>query len=235
MNPVEIGQGKSFKGLAQYLLHDEKREGEQTRSTSERVGFVASFNLDDAPPDRAWRLMAATAKSAKALKEAAGIKAGKTPIKTVYHYSINFSPDDEVSAELIEKAVRESLEVLDMAHHQALAVEHLDKEHRHVHVMVNLIDPENGMSAATPVLQENGKKASKLSYAHKKFSKWAARFERENGLEITEGRQRNANDREQGNKVDARRKRRNVYDRDKREATQDRRRDFVKRQQNDYE
>lgn len=68
MNPVEIGTGKSFKGLAAYLLHDPAQA-----QTSARVGWVQSFNLDDADPDRAWRLMAATAKSADQLKEAAGL------------------------------------------------------------------------------------------------------------------------------------------------------------------
>ena len=68
MNPVEITQGKSFKGLSQYLLQDENRE------TSERVGWVQTFNLADAEGDQAWRLMLATANSANALKEASGIK-----------------------------------------------------------------------------------------------------------------------------------------------------------------
>lgn len=233
MNPVEIGQGKSFKGLAKYILHDPRREGEESRTTSERVGWIQSFNLDDADGETAWRRMVSTAKNANALKEAAGMKKGKTPVKTAFHYTLNFNPQDELTQEIMEKAVAESLAVYGMEHHEALAVEHTDTDHRHIHIMVNLIDPENGMSAATPVLQENGKKASKLSYAHKKLSRWAQKFERDNGLTITEGRLANENKRSRGEKVNAKRKSRNVYDREKREATTDRRRDFMKRQQND--
>ena len=62
MNPVEITQGKSFKGLSAYLLQDENRE------TSERVGWSDTRNLAGADPDQAWRLMLATANSAGALK-----------------------------------------------------------------------------------------------------------------------------------------------------------------------
>lgn len=241
MNPVEITQGKSFKGLSQYLLHDEKLEGEQARDTSERVGWKQTFNLANPDPEDAWRLMLATANSANALKEAAGIKKGKKAVKVVHHYSINFNPDDEITPEIMQKAVEESLAVYGMSHHQALAVEHTDKGHRHVHVMVNLIDPENGVSAATPQVIEGSehpktgkpKKESKLSFGQKKLSRWAQKFERENGLIVTEGRLANANKRQQGQKVDARRKKRNVYDRDKREETTDRRRDFIKRQHND--
>jgi hypothetical protein len=227
MNPVEITQGKSFKGLAAYLLQDENRE------TAERVGWTQTINLADAPADQAWRLMLATANSANALKEASGIKKGRAVKNTVHHYSINFNPDDEVTPEIMAKAVCESLAVYGMEDHQALAVEHTDKAHRHVHVMVNLIDPTNGMSAASPQLCDDGKKRSKLSNSQRKLSSWAQKFERENGLEITEGRLSNANKRSRGEKVESRRKKRNVYDRDKREKTTDRRQDFKKRQQND--
>ncbi|MFO4987113.1 hypothetical protein RCK87_25570, partial [Salmonella enterica subsp. enterica serovar 1,4,[5],12:i:-] len=72
MNPVEIGIGKSFKGLAAYLLHDPGRA-----ATAERVAWSDSFNLDGADAEKAWRLMAATALSADQLKAAAGIKKGR--------------------------------------------------------------------------------------------------------------------------------------------------------------
>jgi len=230
MNPVEITQGKSFKGLAAYLLHDERQAEGETITTAERVGWVQSFNLGGADGEQSWRLMLATANSAGDLKTAAGIKRGKTPKNVVHHYSLNFNPDDELTPEIIEAAVRESLAVYGMEHHQALAVEHTDKAHSHVHVMVNLIDPENGMSAATPVLGDDGKKRSKLSNSKRRLSSWAQKFERKNGLTITEGRLANANKRAQGEQVNAKRKPRNVYDREKRERTTDRRRDFTRRQ-----
>ena len=216
MNPVEIGTGKSFKGLAAYLLHDVREEGEEVRLSSDRVGWAQSFNLDGAGPDSAWRLMAATALSADQLKAAAGIKKGKPAVNTAYHFSLNFNPADHPTEDMERAAVVGALEALGLQDYQALAVSHEDKAHRHVHVMVNLIHPETGISAAS---KQPGGRPSPLSNSQRKLSSWAQKFERENRLEVTEGRLANANKREQGEVVDARRKPRNVYDREKQEGT----------------
>ena len=222
MNPVEYKQGQSFKGLASYLLHDERREGEEARTTAERVGSVESFNLNGADGQQAWKLMAATANSAADLKAAAGIKKGRAVKNTVFHYSLNFNPQDKVTPAIRRAAVKGSLSVLGLQDHQALAVEHTDKAHNHVHVMVNLIDPNNGMSAATPQMGDDGKKRSKLSNSQRKLSAFAAKFERDYRLTITDGRLENANRRMKGERVDAKRSPRNVRDRQKRESRADR-------------
>lgn len=219
MTPVEIGQGKSFKGLAAYLLHDPRIEGEQARTSTERVGWVQSYNLDGVGGEGAWRMMAATAMSANALKEAAGIKKGKPTVNTVFHFSINFNPADRPSEEIERRAVEGALKAIGLDEYQALAVRHTDHERSHVHVMVNLIHPENGMSAAS---KQQGGAPSPLSNSQRKLSSWAAKFEREHALEITEGRLVNANKRAQGEQVDARRKPRPVYDRDKKEGQDER-------------
>ena len=233
MNPIEIGKGQSFKGLAEYLLHDAGRDASgEYRQTANRVGWSETLNLDAAAPDRAWRLMLATANSANELKAAAGIKKGKAVAKPVYHYAITFSPDDQTTPDTERAAVRSSLAALGLEDHQALAVRHVDTDHAHIHVMVNLIDPASGMSAASPVMQENGRKSSKRSNSRRKLSQWAAQFERDHGLKITQGRLENANKRQQGEDVKAKRKPRNVHEREQREGT-DRRRDFLKRQHND--
>lgn len=223
MNPVKIGIGKSFKGLAAYLLHDHDRA-----ASADRVAWATSFNLDGASPDLAWRLMAATALSADELKEAAGIKKGKPAVNTAYHFSLNFPPQDTPSDELQRAAVEGALKALGLDKHQALAVSHRDTAHRHVHVMVNLIDPETGISAAS---KQDGRPAL-ISNDTRKLSQWAQAFEREQGLAVTEGRLANANKRAQGEPVDARRKPRNVYEQEKQE-TPDRRRDFLKRRYDD--
>jgi len=107
--------------------------------------------------------MLATANSANALKEAAGIKKGKPVKNTVYHYSINFNPDDELTPEIQQRAVAESLKALGLDDHQAMAVEHTDKAHNHIHVMVNLIDPTNGMSAASPQMDAASLRRASIS------------------------------------------------------------------------
>ncbi len=223
MNPVEIGTGKSFKGLAAYLLHDQGKA-----QTAERVAWVESHNLDDADGETAWRLMAGTAMSADKLKAAAGIKKGKPAKNVVYHLVLSFNPADQPSEAVQRAAVTSALEALGLDKHQALAVGHRDTDQTHVHVMVNLINPENGLSAAS---KQDGKPAL-LSNTQRKLSTWAAAFEREHKLAVTEGRLENATKRAQGETVDAKRKPRNVYDRQKAE-TPDRRRDYIKRQFDD--
>ena len=169
--------------------------------------------------------MAATAMSADKLKEASGIKKGKAAKNVVWHFSLSFNPADQPSEATQRAAVTSALKALGLDQHQALAVAHRDTAHSHVHVMVNLISPENGLSAAS---KQPGNKPALLSNSQRKLSTWAAAFEREHRLEITEGRLANANKRAQGERVDAKRKPRNVYEREKVETT-DRRRDYIKR------
>lgn len=199
MNPVVIGRGRSFKGLAQYLLHDPKA------ATAERVGWVETVNLNDADPDRAWRLMAGTAKNADALKEAAGLrKGGGKNTKPAYHYVVTFPEQDAPTEKLQKLAMTGSLKALGMSNLQAMAVQRLDGK-PHFHVMVNMINPDDGTTA-------------KLSHDHKKLSSWAKKFEKEHGLAVTAGRAENERKRQSGEYVNAKRKSRNVYEREQREG-----------------
>lgn len=206
MNPVDLARGRSFKGLASYLLHDASEDEGEHQASAERVGWTQSHNLNDASADKAWRLMVATSKSADALKKAAGeTNVGAKNTKPVYHYVITWPAADQPSEQLQKQAVAESLKTLKLDEHQALAVQHLDGQAPHVHVMVNLINPENG---TTP----------KLSYTKRNLRKWANEFELKHGLQVTQGSAANAVKRTNGEAVDARRKSRNVYEQEQREG-----------------
>ncbi|GJL66222.1 MAG: hypothetical protein NPIRA05_11930 [Nitrospirales bacterium] len=204
----------------------------QTVDETKKVGWTQTYNLGDTSDINAWMMMKATARSADDLKrmvveeenkkrkkkDQQQFRGGNTCKKPVYHFTITWPKDDAPSEKLQRKAVNEALKVLDMEHHQALAVQHLDRN-PHVHIMLNLIDPETGMSASTPFKLANGEeKASKLSFSKKKLRQWANRFEKANGLQITEGSHRNEERRQAGEKVDARRKSRAAYNRQKREG-----------------
>lgn len=215
MNPVELDRGRAFKSLANYLLHDVEAD------TSERVGWVQSYNLAGADGDRSWRLMASTAMSAKSLKEAAGLRtSGGQNKKPVYHYTLTWPQDDNdrLDPDMQRKAVAESLKTLGFEEHQALAVEHTDLDHKHVHVVVNLINPVDG---TTP----------KLSYTQKNLRKWANKFEEENDLTLTEGSRTNEQKRQNGEQVDARRKKRNIWEQEQREGN-DKRSAWLRSQEN---
>ena len=69
-----------------------------------------------------------------------------------------------------------------------------------------------------------------MAIDHKKLSSWAQKFEKEHGLTVTAGRAENERKRQSGEYVDARRKSRNVYEREQREG-RDRRAAWLRRQE----
>jgi len=199
------------------------RPGIQTEEEDKTVGWTQTYNLENVSDVNAWKVMKATADSAadikKAVAEANGekFKNSKKCTKPVYHFSITWPEIDNPSEKLQRLAVGEVIKELGMENYQAMAVQHLDGK-PHVHVMLNLIDPDTGMSASTSILQANGKKASKLTNSRRKLRSWANRFEKKHGLQITEGSHENIKRREAGEKVHAHRKSRITYEREKREG-----------------
>jgi hypothetical protein len=83
MNPNAAKKGKSFKGVAAYIIHDPDRA-----KTTERVLFTDTRNLRTDDPEKAAKVMAYTAAHASFLKQAAGVKAGgRKSENPVYHFS----------------------------------------------------------------------------------------------------------------------------------------------------
>ena len=72
MIPKINGLGRSFAGVAAYCLHDAPEPDDRSPETSERVAWTDTRNLATVRPERAARLMAATAKAAPDLKRLAG-------------------------------------------------------------------------------------------------------------------------------------------------------------------
>jgi Ti-type conjugative transfer relaxase TraA len=134
---------------------DQERQSRQFNAAAAdqekaRVGWSMAMNVGDMAPEKAWAAMRNTAESADLLKEANGSRiGGRKCSKPVYHYSITWPSEDAPSDRLQKLAVKESLKELGLDDHEAMAVQHLDGDHPHVHVMVNLIHPETGMSAST--------------------------------------------------------------------------------------
>ena len=88
MVPKLHSKGSSFKGAAQYLLHDKDRA-----QTSERVAWTETRNLAVDDPDLAWRIMAATAMDQARLKAEARVRnSGRKSDKHVLHFGTRSSP-----------------------------------------------------------------------------------------------------------------------------------------------
>lgn len=176
-------RGSSFKGVCAYILHDAGKE------TRDRVDWTATANLVSGPDD-AWFEMFETYRDSDQLKERAGKSArGRKNTTPVLHYMLSWHKDDKPSPEHMREAALSSLKAIGLQDHQALMAAHHDKEHLHVHIVVNTVNPDTGLTA--------GLKFTKLD-----LSKWAEGYEREHGIRCEE-RVRNNAERERAAKTRA--------------------------------
>lgn len=83
-----------------------------------------------------------------ALKREAGVDLRGADNKApVMHYTLAWAPGDKPTAQEMMAAAIASLKVLGLQDHQAVMAAHNDKDHLHVHIVVNTIHPETGRTA----------------------------------------------------------------------------------------
>ncbi|WP_437186708.1 relaxase/mobilization nuclease domain-containing protein [Planctomicrobium sp. SH668] len=199
---VEITRGRSFKGLAQYCLHDVDRKGDS------RVAFIETQNLGTDDPQLAWRIMSARHYLQDELKEKAGIGRGGTKDgKPVGHVVISWKKEEAEAEQLNHQgmlhAAHGALQAIGASDRQALIIGHTDTPHPHCHIIVNLIGDDGR-------LKKNWKEREKLS-------KFALQREREiHGEALVQQREKNWRDREAGEKpVPVKKQPRNLYELEK--------------------
>jgi hypothetical protein len=183
MIPREAGRGQSFKGAGAYYLHDKEA------FTSERVEFTHTENVPTNDPHKALKWMAWTAIHAEDLKREAGSKmTGRPCTKPVFTFSLSWHPEQEPKKWEMIGAGRRALIALGLQDHETVMVSHQDTDHKHLHIITSVIDPETG-------------KANQVSFSKKRLSKWAEEYEREHGKIYCNKRVENNEKREQGEKV----------------------------------
>lgn len=161
MVPKVAARGRSFAGAIRYYNHDPEA---QTRA---RVVFAETLNLRTDDPDRAAELMAWTAGHCAELKAQAGVKAtGRKPEKPVYAFSLSWGREETPDPAHMRVQGRGALEALGLSGHEAVLIGHRDREHPHIHVIVNLVHPETG-------------KTANVYRDRLTLSKWAEAYERE--------------------------------------------------------
>ena len=62
----------------------------------------------------------------------------------VYHLILSWSPKDEVTADQMRDVGVRVIRKLGLEEHQAVAVQHTDEEHPHLHIIVNRVHPRHG-------------------------------------------------------------------------------------------
>lgn len=158
-------RGQSFKGACTYILHD---PGE---TSAHRVLWTQSVNLE-ASPDDAWRAMHATWRDRVKLKRAAGVDLrGRDNKKPVLHMTLSWHADDAPSEDHMKETAFSALKAVGLQEHQALMAAHSDKDHLHVHLIINTVHPESGRTAP-------------MKYTRERLSRWAEAYEKEHGIRV---------------------------------------------------
>jgi hypothetical protein len=116
--------GKSFKGLISYL--EKGKDGLQEG----RMEWAEFRNLPTRDPQVAARIMAATSRLSERTE------------KPVYHFSVSFALDDNVTRETMRRVADSVLRDLGLEKHQAVVTSHRDTAHQHMHFAVNSVHPE---------------------------------------------------------------------------------------------
>lgn len=168
-----------------YYLHDKESQ------TSERVDWTQTRNMPVQDPNAAVKWMAYTASNAERIKQEAGVPmTGRKREKgTVYTFSLSWSPEESPGKDRMVKAADETLEKLGLKEHEVLIVSHNDTPHKHIHCIVNLVNPKDGR-------MYDPDWGSKL-----KLSDWSLKHEFENGKVYCEQRAENNEERKKGNRV----------------------------------
>jgi hypothetical protein len=119
-------KGRSFRALAAYLATG------RTGREHDRVAWSSARNLPTNEPELAGKIMRATAEQNVRVE------------RPVYHLVLSFDPNDRVDRATMERVADRVLSQIGLQDHQAVIVAHRDREHAHVHVLVNRVHPVTG-------------------------------------------------------------------------------------------
>jgi len=183
MIPKIAAGGSSFKGCAKYYLHD------KGKTTRERVAWTHTENMLTDDPDKAWRVMAYTAKEAERLKAASGqAKVGRKLTKPVFSFSLAWHPEQKPDKDHMLEIAKKSIAHLGLDEYQALIVAHRDEPQPHCHVILCRVHPLTGL-------------ACDIGNSKLKLSDFAREYEREHGKIYCPQREENHRKRKRGEKV----------------------------------
>lgn len=177
MIPRIHNRGADFRRACWYILHD------QGKTSDDRVLWTHTANLGEVAVDDAWRPMYETWKDRTNLKREAGVDLrGRDNKEPVLHFTLAWAHDEKPSPEHMKEAALSALKALKLDEHQAVLAAHADKDHLHVHVIVNTVHPVTGRTAP-------------LKHTKIELSNWAEAYEREHGIKC-EQRIKNNEERE---------------------------------------
>src|ERR1043165_1940729 len=174
-----IQTGTSFKGAELYYLHDKRAEGEAVRDTKERVAWTYAINTLENEPEAVLAEMRHTAFDQFLLKLESGNRIDGRPCeRPVMTVALSWAPDETLTREEMIAAGRSFLQHMKWQDLQVLFVGHNDTKHPHVHLIINRVHPNTGMT-------------QDAAWAKHRSQQWALKHERERGhvyIQSREGR-----------------------------------------------
>lgn len=121
---AKTASAPTFAPTARYLA------GRGVGTDPARVAWTASRNLPTDDPTLSADLMQATASQNLHVESPA------------YQLTLSFAPEDHPTRALMEETADRVLSELGLADHQALLVAHHDRQHQHIHLLINRVHPE---------------------------------------------------------------------------------------------
>ena len=165
--------GRSFRGAGAYYLHDKAKAGETLKTTSERVAFTHTLNLQETDPEAAidemWYLAANQSEIQKKAGQTRNLGRITNPVQTL---SLAWHDNDNPTQEQQIAAAKDFLKSMKWEDHQCLIVGHDETDHRHIHLMINRVHPETG-------------KVMNDSLTYHRADRWAKGYEKNMGKEFT--------------------------------------------------
>lgn len=126
--PDKRGDGRSsFLSLSKYIAEERDHVDPRTGEVTQREVSVDTNCLS---ADTAWSEMWAVAGQNPRVKD------------PVYHVVIAWQPGEVPTDEQAFEAAQEAMKAVGMEGHQYVSAVHRDREHHHVHLMVNRVHPE---------------------------------------------------------------------------------------------
>ena len=121
------GLGSGFGGVVAYLAQGRREELELAAEAADRIAWTEIRNLPVDDPDQAAYWMRAWANQNPRVK------------KPVYHFGASLAPDEHLSREQWTMVAERLLERLGLEEHQAILALHTDRDHEHIHIVVNRV------------------------------------------------------------------------------------------------
>ncbi|MBB5350662.1 hypothetical protein HNR46_000890 [Haloferula luteola] len=139
--------------------------------------------------EKAWKVMAYTAKHQERLKEASHQKRSGAKLKNpVLAFSLSWHPEQKPDRNAMMEAARTSLAKLGLTDHETMIACHSDEPQPHIHLIVNKVHPRTGLVAC-------------LKHAKRKLQDWARDYQKKERTMYCPQREENYRKREEGRKT----------------------------------